>query len=181
MVLKKHLQVLCTALYTCELSANPTDNLHYGVKGEKMKVNSIVRITVICLCLGIVSQIAHAQAQHRAVPAAVRIGGYALTHNGNIVKNFVYTGSCPVKLQFAWGVIPTEPLQFKYHFERSDGAQAPAGEKSLSRPGISEDVITTWDLGANTTEFKDFKGWEDLVIDFPNKVSQKINFTLHCR
>jgi hypothetical protein len=175
------LQELCAALYTGELSAIPADNLHYEVKGEKMKVNSIVRITVICLCLGIVSQIAHAQAQHRAVPAAVRIGGYALTHNGNIVKNFVYTGSCPVKLQFAWGVIPTEPLQFKYHFERSDGAQAPAGEKSLSRPGISEDVITTWDLGANTTEFKDFKGWEDLVIDFPNKVSQKINFTLHCR
>jgi hypothetical protein len=104
-----------------------------------------------------------------------------LTHNGQIVQNFVYMGACPVQLQFAWGVLPTEPIEIKYHFERSDGAHAPAGQKLLPRANTSVDVITTWELGARTPEFRDFKGWEDLVIDTPNHVSQKINFTLHCR
>jgi len=114
-------------------------------------------------------------------PATVRIGGWALTNNGQIVKDFVYTGACPVQLQFAWGVLATAPMEIKYHFERSDGAQAPPGQKDLPRANTSEDVITTWDLGANTPRFADFKGWEDLVIDSPNKAAQKINFTLHCR
>jgi hypothetical protein len=122
--------------------------------------------------LAIISQIAHSQ--------NVRIGGWALTNNGQIVKNFEYTGTCPVKLQFAWGVIPNERTEISYHFERSDGAQAPHGRKFLSKANASEDVITTWDLGANIPRFADFTGWENLVIDSPNKVSQKINFTLHC-
>jgi hypothetical protein len=166
------LQVSGTALYTGELSANPADNLHPRVKGEKMNTNRIVRAAVLCLCLAIVSQIAHSQ--------TVRIGGWALTNNGQIVKNFVYTGSCPVKLQFAWGVLSTAPTEIKYHFERSDGAQAPPGQMGLPRANTSEDVITTWDLGANIPRFADFTGWEELVIDSPNRVSQKINFTLHC-
>jgi hypothetical protein len=147
-----------------------------------MKVNRIALVAGICLCLAIVSQIAQSQAIQHNRPATVRIGGWALTHDGNIVKNFVYTGSCPVHLQFAWGVIPNEPLEIKYHFERSDGAHAPAGQQLLPKANTSVDVIETWDLGANNLpEFRDFKGWEDLVIDIPNHVSQKINFTLHCR
>jgi len=177
--LKKYLQKSGAALYTGELSAYPTDNLHYGVKGENMKANKIACAAGICLCLAIVSQIAHSQATERANPA-VRIGGWALTNHGQIVKNFVYTGACPVKLQFAWGVIPTESTEIKYHFERSDGAHAPAGQKFLPKANTSEDVIETWDLGANIPSFADFKGWEDLVIDTPNRVSQKIKFTLHC-
>jgi len=138
-----------------------------------MKLNKIARIAGICFCLAIISQIAHSQ-------ATVRIGGWALTHNGQIVQNFVYTGACPVQLQFAWGVLATAPTEIKYHFERSDGAQAPPGQKNLPKANTSEDVITTWDLGANIPRFADFTGWEELVIDTPNKVSQKINFTLHC-
>jgi len=146
-----------------------------------MKAVRIVCVAGICFCMAIVSLIA--QSPPRQVPrmATVRIGGWALTNNGNIVKNFVYTGSCPVQLQFAWGVIPTEPTEIKYHFGRSDGAQAPPGKQFLPKANTSEDVITTWELGARTPEFRDFKGWEDLIIDSPNHVSQKINFTLHCR
>jgi hypothetical protein len=51
----------------------------------------------------------------------------------------------------------------------------------LPRANTSEDVITTWDLGANIPRFADFKGWEELVIDSPNSAAQKINFTLHCK
>ena len=90
-----------------------------------MKAVRIVCIAGICFCMAIVSQIAHSQ--------AVRIGGWALTNNGQIVKNFVYTGSCPVQLQFAWGVLSTAPTEIKYHFERSDGAQAPPGQMGLPR------------------------------------------------
>jgi hypothetical protein len=146
-----------------------------------MKSSNVVRAIAICFCLALISQLAYAQAGPPMGRATVRIGGYALTHNGQIVQNFVYTGACPVQLQFAWGVLATAPTEIKYHFERSDGAQAPPGHKDLPKANTSEDVITTWDLGANKPEFKDFKGWEDLVIDTPNKVSQKINFTLHCR
>ena len=138
-----------------------------------MKANKFACAAGICLCLAIVSQIAHSQ--------TVRIGGWALTNNGQIVKNFVYTGACPVQLQFAWGVLSTAPTEIKYHFERSDGAHAPSGQKNLPRANTSEDVITTWDLGANIPRFADFKGWEELAIDSPNSAAQKINFTLHCR
>jgi len=143
-----------------------------------MKTNNVVRTIALCFCLALISQFALAQ---NAAKATVRIGGWALTNNGQIVKNFVYTGACPVQLQFAWGVLATAPTEIRYHFERSDGAQAPPGHKDLPRANTSEDVITTWDLGANKPEFRDFKGWEDLVIDSPNKVSQKIDFTLHCK
>jgi hypothetical protein len=144
-------------------------------------MNKIARIAGMCLCLAIVSQIAHAQPQQHSRPATVRIGGWALTNNGKIVQNFVYTGACPVQLQFAWGVIPNEPTEIKYHFGRSDGATAPAGQKLLPNANTSVDVIETWELGDRSPRFRDFKGWEDLIIDSPNKVSQKINFTLHCR
>jgi|CZKF01.1.fsa_nt_gi hypothetical protein len=145
-----------------------------------MNTNKIARLAGFCFCVAILSQITPFQAA-AAPQATVRIGGWALTNKGNIVQNFVYTGTCPVQLQFAWGVLSTEPTEIRYHFERSDGAQAPAGQKNLPRANTSVDVIETWELGANTPRFADFKGWEDLVIYSPNNVSQKINFTLHCK
>jgi hypothetical protein len=147
-----------------------------------MKISNAVRAIALCFCLALINQLAHAQAIAPMRRATVRIGGWALTDNNKIVKNFDYKGSCPVKLKFAWGVLATEPTEIKYHFERSDGATAPAGKKNLPKANTSEDVIETWDLGANTAAtFKAFKGWEELVIDSPNKVSQKINFTMHCK
>jgi hypothetical protein len=82
--------------------------------------------------------------------ATVRIGGWALTVNNKIVKDFDYKGACPVTLQFAWGVLATAPVEIKYHFERSDGAHAPAGHKDMPKANTSVDVNETWDLGANT-------------------------------
>ncbi len=145
-----------------------------------MKNSNILRSIALCFCIMLVNQFAISQNAQKA-KATVRIGGWALTVNNKIVKNFDYIGVCPVKLQFAWGVLATEPTEIKYHFERSDGAHAPAGQKNLPKANTSEDVIETWDLGANTPEFRDFKGWEELVIDSPNKVAQKINFTMHCK
>ena len=147
-----------------------------------MKTSNVVRAIAFCFCLALISQLAHAQTTAPMGKATVRIGGWALTVDNKIVKNFDYIGACPVKLQFAWGVLATAPVEIKYHFDRSDGAKAPAGHKDLPKANTSEDVITTWDLGANNDPtFKDFKGWEELVIDSPNKVEQKINFTMHCR
>jgi hypothetical protein len=51
----------------------------------------------------------------------------------------------------------------------------------LPKANTSVDVSDTWELGANTAEFKDFKGWIKLTTFEPNKVEQKIDFTLHCK
>jgi hypothetical protein len=147
-----------------------------------MKTSKVAHVIAICFCFALISQFTHAQTIEPMRKATVRIGGWALTVNNKIVKDFDYKGTCPVTLQFAWGVLATAPAEIKYHFERSDGAHAPAGQKNLPQANTSVDVNETWDLGANNdATFKDFKGWEKLVIESPNKVEQKINFTMHCK
>ena len=55
-----------------------------------MKLNKIACVAGICLCFAFVCQIAHSQPAPVAKrAAAVRIGGWALTNNGNLVKGFV--------------------------------------------------------------------------------------------
>jgi hypothetical protein len=115
-------------------------------------------------------------------PVTVRVGGWALTANGKIAKNFEYTGSCPVNLRFDWGLLATAPTEVTYRYKRSDDSEPSATKKvKLAKANTSVDVSDTWDLGANTAEFKDFKGWIKLTTFEPNKVEQKILFTLHCK
>jgi hypothetical protein len=42
-------------------------------------------------------------------------------------------------------------------------------------------IFDDWRLGANTPEFANFSGWVQLNVESPSAVSQKINFTIHCR
>jgi hypothetical protein len=102
--------------------------------------------------------------------------------NGKLVQNYDYSGSCPVKLKFDWGVISTFPgkgNESYYRFTRSDGSQTAAQELALP-PNVSVDVTYTWDLGAKTAEYANYKGWVNLFLETP-PVNQKINFTLHCK
>jgi hypothetical protein len=152
-----------------------------------MKTSKVVHIIAICFCLAVVGQFAHAQQIKPIAPVTkaapvVRVGGWALTANGKLAKNFEYTGSCPVNLKFDWGLIATAPAEVTYRYKRSDASAPSAMQKvNLLKVNTSVDVSDTWQLGANTAEFKDFKGWIKLTTFEPNKVEQKIDFTLHCK
>jgi hypothetical protein len=114
--------------------------------------------------------------------ASVRIGGGSLSANGQPLHGFSYSGPCPVELTFHWGVISTEPTSITYSFSRNDGghsssaltANLPGGNRSVPIPD-------NWRLGANTAQFANYRGWVELNIQSPNRVSQKIGFTLHCQ
>jgi hypothetical protein len=140
-----------------------------------MKLGKFAQVAALCFCILSINQFAHAQ-------ATVRVGGWALTANGKLAKNFEYRGSCPVNLQFDWGLIATAPTEVKYRFKRSDDSLPSAFKKvRLPKGNDSVDVTDTWDLGANTNDFKDYKGWIKLITFEPNKIEQKIDFTLHCK
>ena len=119
------------------------------------------------------------------LPAAafgqVRIGGYALRANSELVQNHRYSGRCPVNLKLDWGVIGARPETITYYTERSDGAKSPSRTLSLPGGNKSVPVVVEWKLGANTPQFRDYRGWAELVIESPTRVSQRILFTLDCR
>ena len=113
--------------------------------------------------------------------AAVRIGGESLRANGQVTPGYQYTGPCPVMLQFGWGVIGTEPTTISYSFVRSDGSHSPNTETvELPQAGRSVPVYARWRLGANTPEFRNYKGWIDLSTLTPNVFGKKIYFVLRC-
>ncbi len=116
-----------------------------------------------------------------APAASVRIGGASLRANGLLAQGFQYSGSCPVALQFGWGVIATEPTQIAYTFVRSDGGRL-NGTRTADLPGAgrSTPIYDDWQLGANTPQFQNYTGWVELHIESPNPVMQKIGFTIHC-
>ncbi len=137
-----------------------------------MKFSKIASIVGILLCLGSVSVMAQ----------SVRVGGYSLRANGNIAQGFQYTGSCPVDLKFGWGLISTRHTEVVYRFDRSDGGHTTHSERVMIPQGNhSVPVYYDWQLGANTHQFADFHGWVNIIIESPNSVQQKINFTIHCR
>jgi hypothetical protein len=112
----------------------------------------------------------------------VRVGGWSLRANGQLAKNFEYTGACPVSLKFGWSVLGTEPTAVTYTFERSDGGRD-SSNHTLDLPVAERSgfVYYDWQLGANDREFANFHGWVQLNVESPNHVTQKIDFTLHCR
>jgi len=116
------------------------------------------------------------------VGPTVRIGGWSLRANGEVAKAFQYTGACPVDLKFGWSVLGTAPTTATYSFVRSDGGHS-SSSQSINLPTANQSgfIYYDWHLGANTAEFANYSGWVDLGITSPNAVSQKINFTIHCR
>jgi hypothetical protein len=112
--------------------------------------------------------------------ASVRVGGWSLSANGQIAQGFQYTGPCPVHLQFDWGVISTEPTRATYSFVRNDGGHSSDLQTVDLPANRSVSVTDDWLLGANAPEFSDYTGWVQLNIESPNRVSQRIEFTIHC-
>jgi hypothetical protein len=113
--------------------------------------------------------------------AAVRIGGSAFSANGQLARDYQYTGACPVELKFDWGVIGTEASTVVYTTSRNDGASTAPRSINLPASNRSVPVITTWRLGANTPQFRNYNGWVQINIQSPNPVSNKIGFTIHCQ
>jgi hypothetical protein len=113
--------------------------------------------------------------------AAVRVGGWSLRANGQLAQGFQYSGSCPVALKFAWGVIGTSPTTVEYTFVRSDGGHLTTSlTAALPAANHSVPLYYDWQLGANTPQFQNYSGWVQLNIESPNPVSQKIGFSVHC-
>ncbi|HKV26279.1 MAG TPA: hypothetical protein VJN93_16910 [Candidatus Acidoferrum sp.] len=111
----------------------------------------------------------------------IRIGGEALSANGQLLRNFEYVGSCPVQLKFDWGVISSAPISITYTFRRNDGSQAQPRNRYLPGGGRSTPILDTWNLGANTPQFANYHGRVELNIQAPVALAHKINFTLHCQ
>ena len=124
----------------------------------------------------------HCSAGTSGAGASVRIGGWSLRANGQLAQGFQYTGSCPVNLQFGWGVIPTEPTTITYSYARNDGGHSGKPlSADLPSANRSVPIYVDWHLGANNQQFANYSGWIELNIESPNPVSQKLAFTLHCR
>jgi predicted DNA-binding WGR domain protein len=116
-----------------------------------------------------------------AAQGSVRVGGWAFSANGQLARNFQYTGACPVDLTFDWGVIGTEATAVVYSLSRNDGGHsASPGSINLPTPNQSVSILEHWYLGANTPQFADYRGWVQLNIESPNPVSRRIDFTIHC-
>ncbi|HTS60872.1 MAG TPA: hypothetical protein VMH28_02550 [Candidatus Acidoferrales bacterium] len=116
-----------------------------------------------------------------ALSAAVRIGGSAFSANGQLARDHQYVGGCPVELKFDWGVVGSDPSRLVYRTIRSDGAQGPT--RSVQHPGgnRSMPVIEHWRLGAPTPQFRNYRGWVELIVESPNPASMRIPFTIHCQ
>jgi len=69
------------------------------------------------------------------IQGAVRVGGTALTANGQLAQGFQYTGSCPVNLKFDFGLISTEATTVTYSFTRNDGPSGGSRTANLPRAG----------------------------------------------
>ena len=112
----------------------------------------------------------------------VRVGGWSLSANGKLAKDYRYTGSCPVSLKLDWGLIPAAPTRLVYRFERSDGGHSSHSlSADLSRANQSTPIYDEWKLGANTPQFANYSGWVNLIVESPVRLEKKIDFTIHCR
>ncbi|MGA3262621.1 MAG: hypothetical protein ABSC47_01090 [Terracidiphilus sp.] len=137
-----------------------------------MKISRIACVMGILICLGYASLKAQ----------TVRVGGYSLRANGQVAQGFKYTGSCPVNLQFGWGLISTGPATVNYSFVRNDGGHSTSVQSvNIPQANHSVPVYETWELGANTPRFANYAGWVKILITSPNRVQGKIPFTIHCQ
>lgn len=137
-----------------------------------MKISKIASMVGILVSLGSFSLMAQ----------TVRVGGDSLRANGQVAQGFQYTGSCPVNLQFGWGLIGTGPTTVNYRFVRNDGGHSSSVQSvNLPQANRSVPVYEPWRLGANTPQFATYTGWVKLLIESPNPVESKVGFTIHCQ
>jgi len=113
--------------------------------------------------------------------AGVHIGGWSFSANGQLARNYQYTGACPVQLEFHWGVIGTGPGPVTYYTTRNDGAKSQTQSITLPSANRSIPIVTTWQLGAPTPQFQPYRGWVQVHILSPNPVTHKIAFTINCQ
>jgi hypothetical protein len=78
-------------------------------------------------------------------------------------------------------VIATAPTSVTYRFTRSDGGQSQSFSAELPQAERSVPLYDDWRLGANIPQFADFNGWVNLIIEGPNHLENRINFTIHCQ
>jgi len=112
--------------------------------------------------------------------ASVRIGGWAFSANGQLARDFQYSGPCPVNLKFDWGVISTEAASAAYTITRNDGGHSSNVRYVDLPPNRSVPIVEEWRLGANNPTFADYHGWMELHLESPNPVTHRISFMLHC-
>jgi hypothetical protein len=95
---------------------------------------------------------------------------------------FNYEGTCPVEIRFSGRIsVAGGPGSVTYRFIRSDGASAPVQVLNFDGPG-SKNVSTTWRLGAPTSRFNPYRGWQAIkILDPVEKQSNKASFTLRCQ
>ena len=94
-----------------------------------MKISKIASMVGILVSLGSFSLMAQ----------TVRVGGDSLRANGQVAQGFQYTGSCPVSLQFGWGLIGTGPTTVNYRFVRNDGGHS-SSVQSVNLPQANRSV-----------------------------------------
>ena len=138
-----------------------------------------MKLTKVALVYGFFLLAGMALLMEAAPVPTVRIGGSSLEANGQPARGFQYSGSCPVALKFGWSLQTTEPAIAYYSFTRNDGSHPRGGSINLE-PGRSGFVYLDWRLGTNNRQFADYHGFAELNVESPNRVSQKIDFTLHC-
>jgi len=114
--------------------------------------------------------------QAGTAPAAPRLSASASASPANLT-----TSSCPAMITFTAVISYSGPAgTYQYVWLRSDGAiQTTPGTVSFAGSG-TQTVSTTWTLGAATSTFQPFNGWEQLKILSPVVVSNQAAFTLNC-
>ena len=95
---------------------------------------------------------------------------------------FDHVGPCPVTITFSGRIsVVGGSGTVSYKFLRSDGASAPIQTLTFDGPG-SKNVSNTWRLGATTSRFNPYNGWEAIKIFDPQEMeSNKAHFTIRCR
>jgi len=137
-----------------------------------MKISKFAIMFGILICLGSVSLMAQ----------EVRVGGSSLSANGHVVQGHQYTGSCPVDLKFDWGLMSTGRTEVVYRFESSDGSHSTHSQRvMIPQAHHNVPVYKDWRLGKRSHEYDDYHGWVNLIIESPNPVEKKIEFTIHCQ
>ncbi len=94
---------------------------------------------------------------------------------------FDYRGPCPVKIVFTGRIsVAGGGGVVSYKFLRSDGASAPLQTLRFDEPG-SKRIDTSWRLGAATSRFQPFSGWQAIKIYDPNeRESERAAFKIYC-
>ncbi len=83
-------------------------------------------------------------------------------------------GPCPVKFTFTGKVTLNGRGEFRYKWERSDGAVDTAGPHTAVYDGTHATIVTdTWTLGAPGAPFHPFNGSVTLHVLAPNDTSSK--------